>query len=175
MEKLKNLLSVIVALISAIALLLGYRYQKQLERDADIRETQQKIYSRLISNITERNAILGRLLDQAPEYAKAKPEEKHQVEQMLMDSGRLTSPELSKNEGDRTEVIAELCLYGTDEAIHAYAAYAKANAERTGGDLGRLVLGLRHSIDAKTQVSAGEADLAIWNEPKYLQNAPPAK
>ena len=74
--KNQNLLPILAAIISAIALLGGYAYQKQLERDAEIRKTRQDIYSRLISNITDRNTILGRLLEQSPEYAKAKPEER---------------------------------------------------------------------------------------------------
>jgi len=158
MNSLKNLLPLLAAIISAIALLGGYAYQKNLERDAEIRKTRQEIYSRLISNITQRNTMLGRLL-LSPEYMKAKPEERRQLE--------LKDAELAKNEGDRTEIVASLCLYGTDEAVDAYTEYARANAEGQGGDLGELILSLRQSI-YKTHIKANEADLAIWNDPKYL-------
>jgi len=173
--KNQNLLPILAAIISAIALLVGYAYQKQLERDAEIRKTRQDIYSRLISNITDRNTILGRLLEQSPEYAKAKLEERPQVESKLSAAGLLTDPALSKNEGERTEVIASLCLYGTDGAIDAYAKYARANAEGKGGDLGELIVDLRHSIYNETQVKADKADLAIWNDPKYLPKSSPAE
>jgi len=164
MNTLKTWLPILAAIISAIAVLAGYGYQKRLERDAEVRKTRQDIYSRLISNITERNTMLGRL-EQSPELTNAKPEERPQLEQQL----QLKDAELVKNEGDRTEVVAKLCLYGTDEAIHAYAKYAKANAGPTGGDLGELVLALRQSISKSTDIKASEADLAIWNDPKYLR------
>src|SRR5271166_4957616 len=128
-DMFRNWLPILAAIISAIAVLAGYAYQKSLERDAEIRKTRQEIYSHLISNITERNALLG-LLEQSPEMLKAKPEERPQLENKL----QLTDPELTKNERDRTEVVASLCLYGTDEAIDAYTTYAKANVEGKGGD-----------------------------------------
>ena len=158
MKTVENLLPLLAAVISAIALLGGYAYQKRMEREAEIRKTRQEIYSRLISNITERNTMLGRLL-LVPEYIKAKPEERTQIE--MKNAG------LAENEGDRTEVVASLCLYGTDEAVDAYTKYARANAEGKGGDLGELILSLRQSI-YKTHINANEADLAIWNDPKYL-------
>ena len=95
MDTLNKLLPLLAAIISAIALLVGYGVQKSLERDAEIRKTRQEIYSRLISNITERNTMLGRLL-LSPEYIKAKPEERPQLE--------LKDAELAKNEGVRTEI-----------------------------------------------------------------------
>jgi len=158
MNTLKNLLPLSAAIISALALLAGYGYQKSLERDAEIRKTRQEIYSRLISNITQRNTMLGRLLLR-PEYMKARPEERPQLE--------LKDAALAKNEGERTEIVASLCLYGTDEAVDAYTKYARANAEGKGGDLGELILSLRRSI-YRTHINANEADLAIWNDPKYL-------
>jgi len=169
MNTLKGLLPLIAAIISAIALLGGYAYQKSLERDAEIRKRRQEIYSRLISNITERNTMLGRL-ELSPEYLKAKPEERAALESQLA----FKDAELSKNEGDRTEVVASLCLYGTDEAINAYVKYAKANTVGKGGDLGELILGLRQSI-YPTHITVNEADLAIWNDPKYLSRLSPAK
>ena len=57
MERLKNLLPVFTALISAIALLFGYGYQRKLERDNELNKVRQEIYSHLITNITEANTI----------------------------------------------------------------------------------------------------------------------
>jgi hypothetical protein len=176
MNTLKRWTPLLTAVISAIAVLVGYTIQKHNEMDAEIRETRQQIYSRLISNITERNTILGRLLERQPEYVKARPEEQYQVEQELSAAGRLRSAELSKNEGTRTEIVASLCLYGTDEAIDAYAKYAEANTRPhgQGGDLGELIVDLRRSI-SKTSVKPRKADLAIWNDRKYLEESASAK
>jgi hypothetical protein len=77
---------------------------------------------------------------------------------------------LTKNEGERTEIVASLGVFGTDEAFEAYAKYAKANAERKGGDLGQLVLDLRRSIfKTTTPMTAREASLTIWQDPRYLK------
>lgn len=116
--------------------------------------------------------MLGRL-EQLPEYLEAKPEERSKVELQL----QLKDAELSRNEGERTEVVAELCLYGTDEAIDAYEKYARANIVEIGGqggNLGELKLALRQSI-YKTHIKANEANLAIWNDPKYLTESSPEK
>jgi len=166
---LPNLFPVLAATISALALLGGYWYQKKAERDGEIQRNRQEIYSRLIGNITERNMLLGRL-EQSPEYIRAKPEERSQVESQIS----LKDDELTRNEGDRTEVVASLVLFGTDEAIAAYAKYAKANVEGKGGDLGQLILDLRQSI-SKTHIKTCEADLAIWNDPKCLNQLSQAK
>jgi hypothetical protein len=170
MDRLKTIFPILAALISAIALLAGYAYQKNLEQAEEIRKTRQQIYSHLISNITERNALLGRL-EQSPELLKANSEERSQLETQL----QLKDSELSKNEATRTEVIASLCLYGTDDAIDAYAKYAKANVERKGGDLGELILALRRSIYETSHITADEANLTIWNDPKYLMSSSSAK
>lgn len=171
MNTFKGLIPILTAVISALAVVGGYVYQKAQDREAEIRKTRQEIYSHIISNITERNAILGDLLNQFPEYRNAKLEEQHQVEQQLSNAGRLTSPKLSENEAERTKWVAALCLYGTDKAIDAYAKYASANVEGKGGRIGELILGLRESVFEKTHVTADEADLAVWNEPKYLNKS----
>ena len=158
----KSLPTVLAAGISAIALLLGYWYQKNEDRAAEIRKTQQEIYSRVIRNITERNTMLGHL-EQSPEYLAAKPEQRAHVEEQL----QLKDLELTTNEGERTEVIAFLGLFGADEAIDAYAEYARANMTKEGGDLGQLVLALRRSVfKQKTHIKADEAYEAIWNVKK---------
>ena len=79
-------------------------------------------------------------------------------------------------------MVASLCLYGTDEAIDAYEKYTKDNLDKKkGGDIGELILDLRKSLDQKersyqdTHITADEAKLAIWNDPKYLKNSPAVK
>lgn len=164
MNQANNLLTVLTAAIGASALLGGYWYQKKAERDAAIQKTRQEIYARLIGNITQRNTMLGRF-EQSPQYKAAKPEEQDQLESQF----QLRDAELTKNEGERTEIVASLCVFGTDDAVEAYAEYAKANAERIGGDFPKLVLGLRQSIFKTTHVTVPEAGVAIWQDPRYLK------
>jgi hypothetical protein len=169
---LKNWLPVFVAVISAIGVLVGYGFQKNLEWNVEIRTTRQEIYSRLIANITERNMLLGRL-EQSPELLKADARQRPQLEMQM----QLKNVELARNEGRRTEVIASLCLYGTDEAIDAYAKYAEAELNNTGegGNLGELITVLRRSIYKTSRISADEANLSIWRNPKYLGKSSSAK
>jgi hypothetical protein len=169
MTSFRNWFPVVTALISALALLGGYVLQKSAERDAETRKTRQEIYSRLISNITERNTLLGRY-EETSEFLNAKPGERQQLESQF----QFKDPALTENEGKRTEIIASLCLYGTDEAIDAYVKYARANAERRGGDLGELVFQLRQSI-TRTHIKPGDANLAIWQDPKYLEGSSQAR
>ena len=162
MKALESLVPIIAAGVTAFGVIWGNYYLKSLERDADIQKKQQEVYFRVLRNITDRNTRQGLLLQQSREYLAAKPEARHQVEQRLQERFQM-DPELSKNEGERTEVVASLCLFGTDEAIHAYAQYAKANMRGEGGDVGQLVLALRHSVFKQTHIAADEAYEAIWN------------
>jgi hypothetical protein len=61
MNSLDKIVSLFPALISAIALLAGYIYQKYKERDAVIRKTRQEIHTRMATNITGRGAIFERI------------------------------------------------------------------------------------------------------------------
>jgi hypothetical protein len=171
MNQVNNLLPVLTAAIGASALLIGYWYQKSAERDAAIQKTRQEIYSRLIGNVTQRNTLLGRFEQTSPQYLAAKPEERGQLESQFS----LKDAELTRNEGERTEIVASLCVFGTDDAIKAYAEYAKANAEGSGGDFPKLVLGLRQSIFKATRVTVPDAGIAIWNDPRYLTKSPAAR
>lgn len=173
---MKNVLPpLLTAIITVAGALLGYSYEKGLERQVDIRKTQQEIYSCLINNIAERNRLLG-LFEQSAEYTKADPRDQPQLEQRH----QLTDPALAKNYNDRIAIISSLCLYGTDAAIDAYVKYAADNARRVGGDLGALVLGLRASVYGasvygRTRLKASnprdvkDTNLAIFNDPKFLQ------
>jgi hypothetical protein len=154
---MKTWLPMLTAIISAVALLAGYAYQKNLEKDAELRNSRQEIYSHLITNITNRNALLGRV--KSLERLKANPEE-------LLQSRLQLESDLANNERERTEVIASLCLYATDEAIDAYAKYARSNIDGNGGNLGELILALRRSIYKTSHITADEANLTIWYEVK---------
>jgi len=166
---MKNFITLATAIISAVALLCGYGYQKHMEREAEIRKTRQDIYSRLVASITKANEITGRL-EQTPEWKEAKnAQERNQL--------AAKNPELSKNWHNRTEIISLLCLYGTDDAIGAYLNWTKEDLDPKGkgGDLGELVVALRKAIYPKTHTKAGEADAIIWENDTYLRKPSQAK
>jgi hypothetical protein len=164
-KMLQELTPLLTAIISATALLISYVYLKQKEQGAETRKTRQDVYSRLISNITKRNELLGHL-QLSPEWKKT--QNHHEQDQLV-----LNDLELSRNEGNRTEVVALLCLYGTDDAVEAYARWARENinADEQGGNLGALVLALRKSIYPGTLTTADQANLAIWFDSKYLKKS----
>jgi hypothetical protein len=162
MNNLEKFVPLATAIISAAALLGGYIYQKDKEKQADIRKTRQEIYSRLITNITQRIHFLDRI-QQLPEVQEAKGYE----EQYLV---AIKDPELSQNVSDQKEIAALLCLYGTDDAIKAYVNYLAEgfteymHPRAKTADLGTLILALRKSIYEETRITSGESNLAIWND-----------
>ena len=186
--KMNNLVPVLTAIISAVAVLWGYSYQKGKEADAEILKKRQEIYSNLITNITTRNSLLGYVVDSRA-YAKASNEEHEALRRKDPGSAKAhhdemdalfdTNPALKENRNKRTEIVALLCLYGTDEAIKAYAGFsAKAispNAQIN--DVGELIVALRRSLSAKheTSVTPREANLGIWWDEKFLPNSAAAK
>jgi len=158
MKTFEGLIPLFTAIISAAALLVGYVYQKHMETDAGIRKNRQEIYSRLITNITKRNEMQWRI-ENSPDWKKAKNEQE-QYQMILKDA------EMSKNWHDRTEVVAFLFLYGTDDAINAYAKWVSegSNVE----NIGKLILAFRKSIYPETHTTADDANLTIWNIHKPL-------
>ena len=162
----------IVAVISAAALLFGYMYEKDKEKEAEIRKTRQDIYSRLATNITQRIHLLDRIY-KTPEWRNAKNEQE-QYDVSIQDTA------LSKNLSDMKEIAALLCIYGPDDAIKAYAnwliaGYDPTRKADTSSDLGKLILALRKSIYPETSTTVDEANVAIWNDARHLNKSSPAK
>lgn len=179
--KILDLVPVLTAVISALALLIGYSYQKGKEADAEILKKRQEIYSKLISNITDRNSLLGHVLD-SKEYSQASENEREALRHNDLNAANANreqmndlfakDPALIENRNRRTEIVALMCLYGTDEAIKAYTDFsAKAispNAQVE--DVGELIVALRKSLSNRheTSITAREANLGIWWDEKYL-------
>ena len=165
MKTFMKLVPLLVAIISATALLFGYVYQKHKEKEAEIRKTRQEIYSRLVTNITKRIELLDRI-QKSTEWQKAS-NYTEQYEVAIKDA------EMAKSLTDQKEIAAFLCLYGTDDAIKAYTNYLKEgwDSKTQSGktpDLGKLILGLRKSIYPETQTTADDAKLAIYNDIREL-------
>ena len=155
------------AIISATALLAGYMYQKHEERVAEIRKTQQEIYSRLVTNITDRSTIFDHF-EKSSAWQSANYEKKYS---MFAEDAKGV-----KNLVEMKEISTFLSLYGTDDAIRAYVSFIEEglnNENRGVADLGKLIVGLRKSIYPETKITANEANLIIWKDEEYL-NKPPA-
>lgn len=166
MKMMDHLVPVFAAIIGAIALLLGYAYQKGKEGDAEVLKQRQEIYARLITNITTRNSVLGHI-EQSPAYIEASTAERSAIYSK--------DPDFIQNRAERTQIVALLCLYGTDDAIKAYAEYsAKAiGPNQQIDDVGELIVALRRSLldnreRRRTTVTAREANLGIWWATKFL-------
>ena len=164
MQGFEKLVPLLTAIISATALLFGYTYQKNTEREAEIRKMRQEIYSRLATNITQRIGLLDRV-QMSPEWKQARNyQEQYNV--IIKDAAS------SKNLSDQKEIAALLCMYGTDDAIKAYANWLREGWDpntktATSDDLGKLILGLRKSIYPETNATEVDANLAIWNDAEH--------
>lgn len=166
MKMMDHLVPVLAAILGAVALFLGYADQKRKEADAEVLSKQQEIYSRLITNIATRNSLMGSL-EESPAYVEASA-----TERIALYS---KDPNLIQNRKERTDLVALLCFYGSDEAIEAYTEYsAKAiGPNQRIDDLGELIVSLRRSLSDKrepgrTTVTPREANLGIWWAAKFL-------
>jgi hypothetical protein len=137
-----------------------------------VRKTRQEIYSRLATNITQRVGLLERI-QRSPEWKNAKSYQE-QYDVAIKDAA------LSKNLSDQKEIAALLCMFGTDDAVKAYADWLREGWDPNtkaakSADLGRLILVLRKSIYPETYTIADDANLVIWNDVKHLDKPPPAR
>ncbi len=159
----EKLVPLAAAIISAAALIGCYMYQKHQEREAEINRMRQGVYSRLVTNITDRNEIWKRI----PRVSAGKRERNTKELQNLFAS----DAKGAKNEADMKEIGASLILYGTDDAIRAYASYLeKANSGHgSNDDVGQLIVDLRKTIYPRTKATVNDANKVIWNEPQYFK------
>lgn len=161
----------ITAIISAITILTGYMYQKHEEREAEIRKTRQEIYSHLIINFTDRIELLNQI-QQSSDWQNAKNyQEQYQI--------AMQRPELSKNIKEQRKIATFLSLYGTDDAIQAYANFLKEGWDNNSqcaqnADWGKLIQGLRKSIYPNSDISSDDINLVIWNDIQHLNRKSPA-
>ena len=162
----EKLIPLLIAIIGAVAALVGYSYQKELERKAEVIKTRQNIYSRLIVNSTKRVDILNRLSER-----KAWKDATNIYDQYKL---FMHDPEARANRVEMQEIATLLAVYGTDEGINAYADYLKEGWEQAIGksskeaDLGKLILALRQSVYPNTYVRSSVINLIIWNDRNHF-------
>jgi len=113
-------LPLLAALISAIALLAGYAFQKHKERQVELLKTRQSFYSRLMKNLTLRRQLLKVVYADA-DWSKELWEEDLDRMNKLIDE---KYPEVRKNLIEGHELFSLLCIYGSDTAVKAAAQFA---------------------------------------------------
>jgi len=158
-----NMVTLLTAIISAIALLSGYIYQKYKEREAEIRKKRQEIYSRFIVNLTERQELFEQAM-RGTDWPNREDSEYSQKLTKLI----IGHSELNKNFSDGREIMTFLSLYGSDEAIEACLEFRRAGWEYSAGesskgaDIGKLIRRLRRSVYPKTRVTSEDLNLVMW-------------
>jgi len=157
---------ILAAVISALALIGGYIYQRRKEQEAEIRRVRQDIYSRLCINLMRRVDAMDRVARVADWPAPDDPEYMKKSYELVM-----ADPECRANLAEGRELTASLALYGTDDAIRAYVhwirqgwAYANKRSSRD-PDTGQLIQALRKSVYPRTRIRADEIDYAIRRGP----------
>ncbi len=161
----EKLITLVIAIIGTATALVGYSYQKELERTAEVIKTRQEIYSRMIVNTTKRVDILNRLSED-PAWNATNNYGKYKL--------FTNDPDARANRIEMQEIATLLTVYGTDEGINAYADYLKEGLEQAIGksskeaDLGKLILTLRQSVYPSTNVKSSVINLIIWNDRKHF-------
>lgn len=158
-----NIVPLLTAIISAIALLSGYMYQKYKEREAETRKKRQEIYSRFIVNLTERQELFEQAMRRPDWPSREDPEYSQKLTTLIIGDS-----ELNKNLSEGREIMTFLALYGSDEAIKACLEFRREGWEYStgesskGADKGKLIQRLRRSVYPKTRVTSEDLNLVMW-------------
>lgn len=164
MNKYLNLaIPIIVAVISASVVLYGYIWEKEKERDFQIKQTQQEIYTRLIKNLTNKLKYIDRLRRDKRIPSRVTSDNLEEVQKLIADN----SPDLEKYFSEAREIMALLSIYGTDDAIKSVVDFYSALAESMQPDSkrrpnpGQLILNLRRTLFPDTTVMPEDINLII--------------
>ena len=155
-------LPLIIALISATTVLVGYIYEKRKEREFQLRETRKEIHKELIANIIKKFALTEKLRTDlnAPQFTPQTIQEYY----AFIESNH---SELWKNIEDGVEIQALMSIYGTDEAIKATANFwhesidVAQGVSNTPANLPAMILKLRHSLFSDTSVTEDDIKFMI--------------
>lgn len=154
----------VAAVLSAAVILFGYVYEKDKEREFQIRRTQQEIYTRLITNLIIKQDHLDRLKKTEPRMPHHVTRENiGEVQKLIANS----YPELQALIYESREIMALLSVYGTDKAIEASVRfYLKGISSMEPGaterpNPGQFILELRRSLFKDTRVKAEDINIII--------------
>jgi len=154
----------LAALVSALALLAGYAYQKRKERQFEIQCTRQDIYTRLIKNLMTKLVLFEQLRRQETDPpTRVTREHLPQLTELI----RTKYPELQRAFNEAREIGALMAMYGTDEAIKAYSVFQMQSGEALNPDTqvtpdpAKLILELRISLFRTTVTTRQEVKSLI--------------
>jgi hypothetical protein len=156
-------LPLLVAIISAAVALFGYFYNKQMEREFEVRQTQQEIYTRLIINVAAKNNYFEEIRRDPRIPDRVTTANVEEFQSLI----REEYPELQELINEAQEIMALLSVYGTDEAISAVARFYRSGVaamqpnSSTVPDMGELILDLRRSLFEDTGISADDINLIL--------------
>jgi hypothetical protein len=112
--------ALIAAIISALVVIFGYVSERNRQREFQISQTRQEIYTRLITNLTKMHLLLGKAKND-PKMPKPTNENLYQWYELIAQN----YPDLNKSMDEGVEIMALLSVYGSDEAIEASARYCQ--------------------------------------------------
>ncbi len=162
-EKMTKYLPLLVAVISAAVALFGYFYNKQMEREFDVRLTQQEIYTRLIINIAAKKNYFEEIRRDPRVVDRATTANVEGLQSLI----REEHPELQALIDEAQEIMALLSVYGSDEAISAVTRFYRngvASMQPNSSvvpDMGELILDLRRSLFEDTGITADDINLIL--------------
>jgi hypothetical protein len=162
---MKEMIPLLVAVISAIALFTGYVIQKWLERVAENRRHKQELYTQLVQSMRKREDIVENL-SRSPRWpAFDDPDFIVKTWNILQES-----TEGNKILAENREIVSLFVIYADDEAIDAYVKYLTrargeyGKAEPTSEEImADFIKELRTLAQRGTKVTSAAIRQAIYN------------
>lgn len=154
---MSEFISIIVAGISVVAILVGYFLQKWREREFEIRQKRQEIYTCFIQNLVKSIELLETIMLNDPDLLKSMTaqDKDHVLKKIAEDY-----PNLDDLLIEAREIKALLALYGSDDAIKACSYYYKQGSaiwqpgSQTRADKDKMLLQLRRTLFPRTKVTS---------------------
>lgn len=152
----------IVALISAFMVVVGYALQKKKDREFEMDKTRKEIYIRLIKNLVEKLELFNRI-KKNENIQRATIEDVDSFQNLIENK----YPELDRNFKEFREIMTLMGIYASDEAINACVAFlrdAGLSLQRDSTvrpDSGELILKRRKSLLPRTKVNSQDINFIM--------------
>lgn len=151
------------ALISAVALLVGYGIQRYREREFELNKTRQDIYSRLIKNLSTRRKLLQHI-EADPEWPKDTDAHMDRANELIDDK----YPEYREVVTEGHELFTLVCIYCSDDAVKATAELAKYYLppriikDKTVSEIALYLYALRETLFPNTSITPDDIRIIDW-------------
>ena len=148
---MEYIIAVLVAVIRALATICGYIWEKNRERESDLRKTRLGIHKDVINDLYTLFELEARILSN-PEAPSIKAGEEWD---MYVSQNHEVISKIMRN---LNQSLTMLSVYGTDKAISAVAKFrndAKAlfsNKTTMNPDLAQMILELRMTLFPDTEI-----------------------